>query len=89
VFGVPVDSSSLILAGAGAALGCYGIYLATARSRRESWLEQQYRNAFGDKQPTPNPYVLRNNRYVGILMALIGFGLAALVLAGPSSQGAR
>ncbi len=72
---------SILLASAGALFGAYGIYLAAVRSRRESALERAYRKAWGDTDPEPNPYVLRNNRYVGFLIVIIGFGLAALVVA--------
>lgn len=73
-----MSGSALFLVIAGVALALFGIYKLALRSRSESAMEQAYRKSWGDTATTPNPYVLRNNRLVGITFMIIGIGLAVM-----------
>jgi hypothetical protein len=73
-----VSQGALFLIVAGLAMVGYGSYKLAIRSRSESVMERAYRKSWGDTATTPNPFVLRNNRLVGIVLIIIGIGLAAL-----------
>jgi hypothetical protein len=76
-----MGDSALFLVIAGLGVAGYGAYKLAVRSRSESAMEQAYRKSWGDTATTPNPYVLRNNRLVGIICIITGIGLAGLALA--------
>ena len=73
-----MGDSALFLLFAGLAFAGFGTYKLAIRSRSESAIEQAYRKSLGDTATTPNPYVLRNNRLVGLVLIITGIGLAAL-----------
>ena len=76
-----MNDSALFLVLAGLMFAGFGTYKFAIRSRSESALEHHYRRSWGDAKLDPNPYVLRNNRNLGLLLIIIGIALAALGLA--------
>ena len=68
----------LFLVFAGLAFAGYGIYKLDVRSRFESEIERLYRKSWGDTDVTPNPDVLRNNRYLGVILIITGLATLAV-----------